>query len=111
MTLSVIAYLRLEDGSTHDLIEIGSPESMAGVESYRLSFYGSAEMRALGATLLPQLHHTDLWVEKEELNQLKSEVEQALKHFDQNESYSHRLKNILAAINLAKEKEGGVHIG
>ena len=114
MTLSVIAYLPNDDGSTIDLIEIGSPESMAGPESFRNSFYGSAEMRSLGATLLPVLAQSDLWVEADELGQLEKEVQAALIHFqthDHSETYTHRLQNVLAAIDLAIEKNGGVYIG
>ena len=114
MTLSVIAYLPSNDGSTTDLIEIGSPESMAGPESFRTSFYGSAEMRALGATLLPELAKSDLWVERDDLNQLEREVQVALTHFQSHlhsDTYVHRLQNILAAIEIAKAKNGGVYIG
>lgn len=114
MTLSVNVYLRHSDGTFTDLIEIGSPESLAGPEAFRFSLYGSAEMRSLGTRLLPELARSDLWVEGSELDELKAEVTTALTHFGAyggETSFSNRLTNILNAINLAQENGGGVHIG
>ena len=117
LTLMVYAYSRDAGGRMTDLpISFSEWEpTLAGFESTRTSFYGSKETKALGLRILPLLaKESMLYIEGEELNELKNEVEILLRNLTASDDYWYfRLKNILLAIETAKAHNGnaGVAIG
>jgi len=113
VTLSVYARKMLPDGTMVDLAPTEPYNELAGFESTRLSFYGSAYVRSMGLVLLPKLAHANIHVSGDELELLEREVRILLDKLDSaelREYWSFRLKNILEAIRLAKAVSDGVGI-
>lgn len=111
MTLSVYACKIRSDGTSENLVPVKPCNDLAGVESARRSFYGSADVRKLGLTLLPTLEHSNLYVMGEELDRLEREVRILHAHINSAADaayWSFRLNNILEALRLAKSVTGGV---
>lgn len=111
MSLSVYACKIGPDGTREDLVPAKPLNDLAGVESARWSFYGSADVRNLGLTLLPTLAHSNLYVMGEELDMLEREVRILHAHINSAadaEYWSFRLNNILEALRLAKSVTEGI---
>jgi hypothetical protein len=118
MTLTVTPYKRLGDGS---IVWIDLPEpgaDLAGVESTRHTFWGSATAQRLGLVLTPLLRDRDIWAEGADLTRLEHEITILLDHLDafvgEQEYWQFRLANIQTAIRLARsipDGQGGVYIG
>jgi hypothetical protein len=121
MSLTVEPYFRDSRGYVAVQHEGGSQShKLAGSESCRADFYGSAAAISLGLSLLPSLRTTDLYAEGDDLARLEQEVQTLLQRaefvseqtrfgvdFIQEKSH-----NILAAIRRARElgPGGGVVI-
>jgi hypothetical protein len=121
MSLSVDPYFREPDRRVAVQYEGGSQShTLAGFESCRKDFYGSAAAVSLGLSLLPSLRTTDLYAEGEDLDRLEQEVVTLLKHVEFVSEQTRfgvefilgRLNNILGAIGKARElgPGGGVVI-
>lgn len=123
MSLTVYPYLRNPiDGKLTELEETISPEhtDLFGLESWRSRVWGAAALKEMSCEILPSLSKMDIHAEGEELHQLEQEL---IKMLDQVHSLSSilkvdknsltsRIKNALAAINVAqKHQYGGVCIG
>jgi hypothetical protein len=118
MTLMVKPYKRLEDGS---IVWIDLPDpaaDLAGVESARQTFWGSATAQRLGLVFAPTLRDTDIWAEGDDLIRLEHEIMILLTHLDtfidEQDYWQFRLANVQAAIVLARSipnGQGGVYIG
>lgn len=117
MTLTVNAYSIDENGLPVDLEFPSDSNDLAGTESSRKSFYASAIALKLDLKLLPMLaSHACIKIEGSQLDELEAEVLlliNNLSQFNDDGYFEFRLKNILAAITLAKPygPNGGVYIG
>jgi hypothetical protein len=84
---------------------------IVGVEILRKTLYGSPPLRSLGLKLLPLLESQDLFVEGEDLVQLRSECEIILNNLDRikkelgfdHDFVTNRIQNILDIIQIVKE--------
>ena len=92
---------------------------MAGVERARRELWGSEAVRRRGATFLPQLAESDLWVSPSELPAFVLEVRAFLADVDglrqdlrrgPDCSLPHYLSNFLRAAEYAATRGGGVNI-
>lgn len=92
---------------------------MAGVERARWDLWGSAAVRGRGATFLPRLAESDLWVQPEELDAFVAEVQSLLSALDELRAelgrgpdclLPHYLGNFLRAAAYARERNGGISI-
>jgi len=114
MTLTVSAYIIEPNG---DEKEIRLVSDLAGVESARKEFYGSALSISLGLKRLPQLReYAMLTFRGAELRDLLLEVETLIRAQppgNGGDYYRFRLNNIKAAAELAMEhgEAGVVYIG
>jgi hypothetical protein len=121
MTLIVHPYRR---GPNGEVIRLEAKPShphndLAGFEASRHRLWGAPVMLKLGLELLPSLAEYDLYVENEQLDQLKAELETILAALPELTSATHhdeefirfRVGNIAEAIRLARAAGGGVYIG
>lgn len=114
MTLSVDAYYTAPNGSN---FAIHLDSNLAGVESARHQFYGSATSLELGLMLLPHLKDfAVLTVQGSNLQDLLIEVETLLATLPQDEQgdyWRFRLNNIRTAVERARNygEAGFVSIG
>ena len=92
---------------------------MAGVEQARSDLWGSEAVRRRGATFLPQLADSDLWVGPDELPAFVAEVRALLADVDRLRAelgrgpdctLPHYLANFLRAAEYAAVRGGGVSI-
>jgi len=83
LTLSVTVHRR--DPATEALIDEPADDAgatLAGFESWRTSVYGSSGVQRRGARFLPELAHTDLFVEGAELAEFIAECTTLLSDVD-----------------------------
>jgi hypothetical protein len=117
MTLIVSAYWwDPATGEPKFFIDWEDGHSMAGVEVARVELWGSESVRRRGATFLPQLADSDLWVQPEDLDRFVAEVRMLLADVDalrMELGYAllpHYLNNFLRAAEYARSHDGGVWI-
>jgi hypothetical protein len=118
MSLIVSPYKRLPDGSTEWLNVANHSAELAGFESTRQTFWGSATTKALGLSLLSTLASGDIWAEGADLDLLEAEIATLSRHLDlfpdQQAYWRVRLANVITAIQIARDlpaAQGGVYIG
>ncbi|MGD1863065.1 MAG: hypothetical protein ACFB0D_00785 [Phormidesmis sp.] len=116
MTLLVSPYYRDSVGEIQWLTVPPEYNDSAGVESTRLSFWGSAAVKKLGLTLVTTLAHSDIYAEGADLSRLAQEIEILTGYVSflsrkEKTYWIYRLSNVLAAIRIAESCEGGVYIG
>lgn len=95
-----------------------SGEELAGFEHWRTDVWGSLVVRNLGAKFLPQLSHSNLWIENKDLEKFKNEIIMLIENVNliaekvkcESDSIKHRLVNFLKAIERARPNIGGVCI-
>ncbi len=92
---------------------------MAGVERARWDLWGSDAVRRRGASFLPQLAESDLWVAPEDLEAFSSEVHGLSADLDGLREelgrgpdclLPHYLDNFLRAAEFARARGGGINI-
>ena len=118
MSLLVNAFRRGDKGEMIFLDPSDHSQELAGFESFRTTFYGSQTARNFGLRLLPSLAEADLYVEGRELASLREEAELVLQNINlftdeaaaDWEVLDLRIKNILGAIDRARQANGGVVI-
>jgi hypothetical protein len=90
---------------------------MAGVEASRRDVWGSKAVRMRGATFLPQLGESDLWVGHEDLPAFVAEVQSLLSDLDALRielgrgadcGLHHHFRNFLRAAEYAFARGGGI---
>jgi len=123
MSLTVYPYRRNQVND--QIIEIEDRISseytnLFGLESWRFRVWGATALKEMECKILPTLSKMDIYAEKEELYQLEQELIQVLRQTEKlsvllkvnKDSLMYRVKNALAAINVAKKHQnGGVCIG
>lgn len=106
-------------GDTHELTDWENGHHMAGVERARWELWGSEPVRRRGATFLPQLAESDLWVGPDELDGFVSEVRRLSDETDALRAelgrppdclLPHYLDNFLRAAELGRSRGGGINI-
>jgi hypothetical protein len=120
MSLVVSAFWRdAATGETQEFTNWSDGHHMAGVERARWELWGSEAVRRRGATFLPRLAESDLWVAPEELEAFAAEVRALLADVDglraelgrgPDCSLPHYLNNFLRAADYARSRGGGVNI-
>lgn len=118
MTLAVDVFLRDADGQWNVLDVPEGCNDSAGFENWRETVWGSAPVRALGATYLPVLASGDLYVEASDVPEFLREIALLREHLEavatavgkQSDVIGSRLDNIEAAALRAREISGGVLI-
>ncbi len=118
MTLAVDVFLRDADGQWNVLDVPEGCNDSAGFENWRETVWGSAPVRALGATYLPVLASSDLYVEASDVPEFLREIALLREHLEavagdvgkQSDVIGSRLDNIEAAALRAREIGGGVLI-
>jgi hypothetical protein len=123
MSLITYPYLRnKEDESITEIENAIKPpyNDLFGPESWRYRVWGAKRLKEMGCLTLNSLKNTDIYAEKEAINQLETEL---LKIMQKMEALSLQLKvdkaalqfrveNALEAIKIAKSySNGGVYIG
>ena len=123
MSLTVYPYLRNPaDGTLTEIEAAIDPNftDLFGLESWRYKVWGATALKGIGCELLYSLKKTDLYAEEEDLYQLEKELIKVLSQAAafstilkvDEQSLANRIKNALAAIDVAKKyKNGGVCIG
>lgn len=117
MTLQVKPYRRDREGDIQWLTVPSEHSDLAGLESSRRSFWGSAAVKQLGLTLVPTLAHGDIYAEDGDLRQLEQEVGVLVGYVSQLSDVTERrywlfrLSNVQAAIRVAAQHGGGVYLG
>jgi hypothetical protein len=120
MTLTIDVYVIDQNGS-REFVPMEHPgDSMAGFEVYRTELYGSPIALDLGLTLLPTLNGNNIHAEDtDDLTRLEHEAHVLLANLDKiypgidandNSGPGHRLKNIIKAVQKARDIGGGVII-
>lgn len=123
MSLTVYPYRRNQVND--QIIEIEERISseytnLFGLESWRFRVWGATALKEMNCEILPTLSKMDIYAEEEKLYQLEQELIKVLHHTAtlslalkvNKDSLRCRIKNALAAINVAKKyKNGGVCIG
>ena len=118
MSLSVHTFIRDAAGELN-LLEPEHPgEELAGTEEFRFKLYASPLSTRLGFKWLPMLARENLCVEGDDLQALKLEVLEVMNCLDEfalvsgssAETISHRVGNILRALERAETIRGGVVI-
>ena len=106
-------------GESHDYTDWDDGHHMAGVESARSDLWGSETVRRRGATFLPQLADSNMWVGPDELAAFVAEVRALLADVDglraelgrePDCSLTHYFANFLRAAEYAAARGGGVNI-
>ncbi len=120
MTLSISAFWRDPvTGKSEEFTDWEDGHYMAGVERPRQNLWGSEAVRRRGATFLPQLAESDLWVAPEDLEAFSTEVRSLLADLDGLRAdlnrppdclLPHYLDNFLRAAEYARIRGGGVNI-
>lgn len=118
MTLAVDVFLRDADGRWKVLDVPEGCNDAAGSEDWRETVWGSAPVRALGATYLPVLASGDLYVEAPDVPEFLRETALLREHLEalaaavgkRSDLVGSRLDNIEAAALRAREIGGGVLI-
>ncbi|MEX0702315.1 MAG: hypothetical protein WD069_09490 [Planctomycetales bacterium] len=118
MSLSVHAYTRDAAGNMTFVEPNDKSKDLAGFEVFRTTFYGGNTARSLGLRLLPLLPERDLYVEGEELSNLKEEAILILQNIESftaeasavSDVLRVRVENILDAIGRAQSVHGCVVI-
>ncbi|AMV21757.1 hypothetical protein VT03_27900 [Planctomyces sp. SH-PL14] len=120
MTLLVSIYWRdRETGRMESLTDWNDGHHMAGPEAARESVWGSEIVRRQGATFLPQLASSNLWVAPDELDAFEEEVRHLLANVDELRRelgrgpeclLPHYLGNFIRAADAARARGGGVSI-
>jgi hypothetical protein len=118
MTLAVDVFLRDADGQWNVLDVPEGCNDSAGFENWRETVWGSQAVRSLGATYLPVLASSDLYVEASDVPGFLGELALLRAHLDAvaagtgepSDLVGSRLDNIEAAALRAREIGGGVLI-
>ncbi len=120
MSLVVSAYwLDPLTGQYEQFTDWDDGHHMAGTESGRRDLWGTEAMRRRGATFLPQLAETNVYVQPEELDAFAAEVQRLLADLDGLRAelgrgpdclLPHYLDNFLRAVEYARARGGGVMI-
>jgi hypothetical protein len=120
MTLVVSAFwVDPVSGKTEELTDWEEGHYMAGAEASRQSLWGSEAVRGRGATFLPQLAKSNLWVGPEDLDAFEAEVRmlasdlsalQAEFGWSDDSTLAHYLANFLRAVEYARTRRGGINI-
>jgi hypothetical protein len=118
MTLAVDVFLRDPDGKWNVLDVPEGCDDSAGFENWRETVWGSQAVRSLGATYLPVLASSDLYVEASDVPGFLGELALLRAHLDAvaagtgepSDLVGSRLDNIEAAALRAREIGGGVLI-
>jgi hypothetical protein len=120
MTLVVSAYWRNPaTGETEEFTDWDAGHHMACVERARLELWGSEAVRRRGATFLPKLAESDLWVAPEDLDAFEREVRSLLCDVDGLRAELGRspdctltdyLNNFIRAADYARSRGGGINI-
>lgn len=106
-------------GSTCEFTDWDDGHSMAGPERARWDLWGSEAVRRRGATFLPRLAESDLWVGPEELTafiaevrELRADVAALRAELGRGPDCTlpHYLDNFLRAAEYAAARGGGVNI-
>lgn len=122
MSLMISAFFRDPKTGKIQWVDFDHPGNhLAGFESFRQQFWGTVTMKNLGLTLLPSIAGEVSWlvVEGEEIHQLEQEAKTILQNSEliaqetigdcvRVEKYAN---NVLNAIRVAREIDGGVSIG
>lgn len=82
-------------------IPLSAGAELAGPEQWRNSVYGSPKSVELGLSLLCTLKHENILVLGSDIVTLKTETITLLNALDHDETYQHRLGNIIRACELA----------
>ena len=118
MTLAVDVFLRDPDGKWNVLDVPEGCDDSAGFENWRETVWGSQAVRSLGATHLPVLASSDLYVEASDVPDFLRELALLRTHLaavatavgEQPDLVESRLDNIESAALRAREIGGGVLI-
>jgi hypothetical protein len=120
MTLIVSAFWRdPATGKVEEFTDWEDGHYMAGVERARQNLWGSEPVRRRGATFLPQLAESDLWVAPYDRETFSAEVRNLLADLDGLRAdlnsgpdflLPHFLDNFLRAAEYARIRGGGVSI-
>ena len=120
MSLAIFLFQRRAVGdevlTETELLDGGA--GLAGVERTRSELWGAKVVVELGATFLPQLATSDLWVEEGDLEAFAAECQRFLDEVEliaagtpwDADYIAARLQNMLAAVGLALSSRRGVHI-
>lgn len=123
MSLTVYPYKRnLGNDQIIEITDAISSEytNLFGLESWRFRVWGATALKEMECEILPTLSKMDIYAEEEELYKLEQELIKVLHHTEKlsvllkvnKDSLVYRVKNALAAINIAKKHQnGGVCIG
>ncbi|MBC3907311.1 hypothetical protein [Undibacterium umbellatum] len=102
MTLIVsVMYIDELTGEFSGEIPLPAGTELAGPEIWRSSVYGSPKSFELGLSLLCTLKRQDILVLGSDIVTLKTETTTLLDALDHDETYQHRLGNIIRACELA----------
>ncbi|WP_442810268.1 hypothetical protein [Streptomyces sp. W16] len=118
MTLAVDVFLRDADGQWNVLDVPEGCNDSAGFENWRETVWGSPAVRSLGATYLPVLASSDLYVEASDVPEFLRELALLRAHLEavaravgeRSDLVGSRLDNIESAALRAREIGGGVLI-
>jgi hypothetical protein len=111
VSLSVMIYRRA-DGSAMDEVEGVLRSDLAGFERWRKTVYGSPILVSRGATQLPQLANSDLYLESlDDLEAAAADCRLILANLDEvalhagteAETVAYRVNNILTAVDFARD--------
>ncbi|MBC3918797.1 hypothetical protein H8L32_14985 [Undibacterium sp. CY18W] len=91
-------------------IPLSAGAKLAGPEQWRNSVYGSQRSAELGLSLLYALKHQNILVLGSDIVTLKTEVTALLDALDHDETYQHRMGNIIRACELASAQGAAVWI-
>jgi hypothetical protein len=106
-------------GESHEFTDWDDGHYMAGVERARWDLWGSEAVRRRGATYLPQLADSDLWVGPADLPAFVAEVRTLLADVEglraelgrgRDCTLPHYLANFLRVAEYAAARGGGVNI-
>jgi len=106
-------------GESHEFTDWEDGHHMAGVERARWELWGSEAVRKRGATFLPQLANSNLWVDGADLPAFVAEVRMLLVDVDGLRvelgrlpgcTLPHYLRNFLFAADYAAKRGGGINI-
>ncbi|MFZ6641307.1 hypothetical protein ACO0LL_16270 [Undibacterium sp. TC4M20W] len=102
MTLIVsVMYVDELTGEFSGEIPLSPGAELAGLEIWRSSVYGSLKSVELGLSLLCTLKHQNILALGSEVVTLKNETISLLNALDNDQTYQHRLGNIISACELA----------